>query len=337
VVTFLHAQMGSHGARRGDDDVWERARAGDIDSVIDHLSDVKKEKRKKKDRVLQAKHGEMWFDESLGHQQRRRTSVNNLISGMLLDDSAPLHQVDVLELDARNSLYTSKKHIAKSIADRFNQAHGQTVQHTTNQQDQPHLTPSTEQLQQAAVILKGSRPVVGSLFDHIFVRPMAPRDIQIKYEKYKTLLPLLQATTTAHTRGETNVATHMRNATVLTKSYQKYRHISPNLLLASYSDKVKLRTVAEQFNHHDSHTDRRLSIGQTKNTTITPISSSFASIGKTMNDVDKALRKLENSTFALSRREKYTCFSSKFVTKTVPKRKKRKRKRKSKRKIENAG
>jgi len=295
------------------------------------LSDVKKEKRKKKERVLKAKQGEMWFDESLGHQQRRRTSVNNLISGMLLDDSAPLHQVDVLELDARNSLYTAKKHITKSIADRFNQVHAQTVQqHTTNQQDQPHLTPSMERLQQAAVILKGSRPVVGSLFDHIFVRPMAPRDIQIKYEKYKTFLPLLKATTTAHTRGETNVATHMRNATVLTKSYQKYRHINPNLLLASYSDKVKLRTVAEQFNQHDGHTDRRLSIGQTRNTTITPISSSFTSIGKTMIDVDKALTKLENSTFALSRREKYTCFSSKFVSKKVSTKKKRKRRKKRK-------
>ena len=53
--------MGSHGARRGDDDVWERVRAGDIDTVTEHLKELKHGKRRKKELRHSVKQNEMWF------------------------------------------------------------------------------------------------------------------------------------------------------------------------------------------------------------------------------------------------------------------------------------
>ena len=293
--------MGSHGARRGDDDVWARVRAGDVDSVADHVSLSKRENRRTntlKEQAATAMHGEMWFDEKLGHSRRRRTSVTTALREVLNDDAAPLHEVDVDEQNARQYQFATPHKKQQSLSDRQTELLDRQTEaeYPTNGNRVP------EESDRRGL-------AVGSLFDHIFVRPMAPQNIRLKYARFTELLPLLKVTHNSHGRGESNVATHVRNATTLTKAYQKYRDIDPNLLLTSYNDKVKIRQVAEDFIHSSSSTSPTLSSR------------------KLANSVRKVLHKLESSTFSLTGIEKNQCFSSKFKE---PKRRRKKRKRKRK-------
>ena len=172
-----------------------------------------------------------------------------------------------------------------------------------------------QQQQQQQQQSRKSKHAVGSLFDHIFVRPIAPRDTCLKYEKFTKYLPLLKNTERAHDRGETSVATHMRNATVLTKSYQKYRRMDPNQLLASYQDKVRLRGMAENFLSEEGEKSAMGGTSERKK---------LASI------VQRTLSSLEGNTFSLSNREKYQCFHSKFKEPMTRRKKRRKKKRTAK-------
>ena len=328
--------MGSHGARRGDDEVWERVRAGDITMVADHMSQIKNDKRRKMELRHSANESldEMWFDESLGRRRRRRRSVSVLVSGMLDDDDAPMHQRDMAALKALQGLCDPKNRV--SVEERrdlqremhINMTATPEVQKTSTKTVGSGSDSSGEKV--GTTVAGGSdrshgsnRLAVGSLFDHIFVRPLAPRETCLKYERHKQYLPLLRVTESAHGRGETNVATHMRNATILTKSYQKYRRIDPNQLLGSYKDKIKLRKLAEQF-LHDDNSKIKLSPNSPKKEFQV---SSSRNLAKT---VERTLKSLEGNTFSLSGPEKYQCFHSKFKEKTSRKRRRRRRKKKKK-------
>jgi hypothetical protein len=298
--------MGSHGARRGDDDVWERVRAGDIESVADHLIDIKKEKRRKNElkHVAKGMNGDMWFDGALGQDRRRRESVKFVISDMLSDTKKnPLKQINLKKFQLLKALNSKKDGTQSTLEQKEKQTPG-----VPNVDNSNLATPEKE---------KNKRFAVSSVFDHIFVRPMAPRETCLKYEKFHDFLPLLKVTESAHRRGEVDVATHMRNATLLTKGFQKHRNINPNALLSSYNDRVKLRKLAENFIH-----DKMPNQKNTMTSSSLPPFSSPSENRRIFGDtISKALRHLEENSFALSKREKYQCFQSKF---REPKRRKKK-------------
>ncbi len=343
--------MGSHGARRGDDTVWEAVRSGDVAAVDDHLKQHRKRAHRRKvsrhTRQLAASRGtheEMWFEKHLGHRRRRRQSVAVIVSAKLADST--LHDPDAEEIEARlargeripatvqaaaasvaaaavaaaaaadgssaaSSVTPSTMKNTSSVSavsggggggGRGNTAtaSGADPASSSSQRPRPSSAPGT-----GARTSRGRRGDtgrirgLGTLFDHIFVRPLAPRETHLKYQRHKGLLPLLRSTSTAHGRGESNVATHMRNSTPLTRAYKKYYDsIDPNALLHSYSDRVHLRKLADAFLETE---------GQIKQHSVRVSKSR-----QLANHVTKALQTLREDTFSLSGPEMYQCFHSKY-------------------------
>ena len=334
--------MGSHGARTGNDEIWERVRAGDVELVNSHMSEAKRKKRSNLQLRQSSQSMEMWHDESLNHGRRRRQSVSALVSGMVTDTESPMHQQDMDSMNALRGLTAPSDYVSVEERVAMQQEISMNIDLGNNTNTNTNIKGAPETATTNTTTKPNNRLAVGSLFDHIFVRPMAPRETCLKYEKYEHYLPLLRVTESAHGRGETNVATHMRNATVLTKSYQKYRSIDPNQLLNSYKDKIKLRKLAEHFLEEDPSSPTTLGqspdskpgskpgSGSGKNSPVGSPSSSR----KLTRTISRTLKSLEGNTFSLSGPEKYLCFHSKFKESKGKKRRKKRKKKKIKKKKE---
>ena len=320
--------------KRGDDDIWARVKEGDVHAV-EAFSAANKQtldrRKTNKTLIAQIKHqgtSEQWFDKKFSHGRRRRDSVCRVVADELQNTGAPLHEVDVEQLAALNTagVVRQKNITTKSTLSTIIAAASAASQSPMKKR-KIKLKSGLEKKKLRSMLRKlevhsGStrkQMIAGTLFDHIFVRPKAPRELVLKYEKHNHLLPMLRSMGKAHSNGETNVATHMRNATILTKAYKKLQEIDPNDLLESYADRKKIIGVAEAYIEEvdvmKQYADR---VSKNK---------------RTSDNITQALMDLELRTHALAGPERYQCFHSKFRPPRMPvPRRNRKRKKKKKKK-----
>eukprot|EP00946_MAST-07B_sp_MAST-7B-sp1_P002741 g2741.t1 len=319
----------THLPKRGDDDLWARVKEGDVQAV-EAFSVANKQTlhRRKTNKSLLAKitdgEGEQWFDQKFSHRRRRRGSVVRVVAEELHSVSSPSDQDGVEQMVVLKRGRSAEKTVSSKSASNLLQ---RTATAFASQQERKNV------LRKFSVKMKAksetgarnafserntNRRYVGALFDNIFVRPKAPRETVIKYEKHNHLLPLLRSMDKAHARGETNVATHMRNATVLTKAYPKLQEIDPNDMLESHSDRKKIIRVAEAYIEDvDIMNQFAKRVVQNK---------------LTSENITKALSDLEMRTHSLAGPERYQCFHSRFRPPRAPFAKLRRRRRRKKRK-----
>jgi hypothetical protein len=321
--------------KRGDDDIWARAMEGDVQAVEAATMQTLHRRKTKKSLIAQINdqgEGEQWFDEKFSHRRRRRGSVHHVVAEQLRDTEAPLHQADVEELVALKRAGFAKMNIvAKSTRSLLQSTAAAVASPASPKKKKVKLKSLVKRLKPQSVLSlvkeygddAQKTRVVGTLFDHIFVRPKAPRETVIKYEKHHLLLPLLRSMGKAHARGETNVATHMRNATILTKAYPKLREIDPNDLLESYVDRKKIVGVAEAY-IEEADVMKQYAMRVVNNK-------------RTSDNITQALMDLELCTHSLAGPERYQCFHSKFRQPRVSALQARRRRKRRKKKRQIAG
>lgn len=303
--------------KRGNDDLWAKVKDGDIQAVeaFSAKNKLAMFQRGMTEKLLNQSEEEVWFDAKFSKGRRRRGSVIQVVSEQMKKGEQP----GVEELIKLSKARIGKGKLLKKVT-------SEKIPTSEKRFGQIRSLQTTAKLLGARKLVKNeddklrkrrNKNVVGALFDSIFVKPVASREVVIKYGKHNKLLPLLRSMSKAHIRGETNVATHVRNSTTLTRAYPKLRSIDPNDLLESYANRRKIIGIAESY-IEDVHV--------MKNYT-----EEAAKSKRTSESISQALINLENRTHSLAGSERYQCFHSKFKASQslMPQ---RQRKRKTKRK-----